>query len=261
MRRSMASYRMPRFQLGFGAGQWFQEPGDDCHRRPDGGLFDIDGDMITFKRNEIAHPERANRTAANVKLRLPNNTLYEHVGRIDFVDNRINKLTGTIRVRAKFPNPERILVPDLYVGVRLSRAQAEEAILIPKIAVLEDQQGMYVFTVNSENIIEKVYVEMGQRYGLDWAVKSGLESGVVVVVEGLQRVKPELKVETQQRPATPTQQNIEQAGTTQQVKNAQAAGSGDAGPADPSEPVPADPTDSGQPVENMQRHRQHSTAH
>ncbi|MCJ8336442.1 MAG: efflux RND transporter periplasmic adaptor subunit, partial [Epibacterium sp.] len=48
--------------------------------------FDIDeGDMITFKRNEIAHPERANRTAANVKLRLPNNTLYEHVGRIDFV--------------------------------------------------------------------------------------------------------------------------------------------------------------------------------
>lgn len=130
-----------------------------------------------------------------VYMRLLDESGYPHRGHLDFVDNRIDPNTGTLRVRAIFPNSDRFLTPGMFAEVRLPGSEPHEAILIPDRAVGTDQSETFVYVVNAENEIERRAVELGElRHGLR-IVNRGLDGSERLVVSGLQGIRPGVEVE------------------------------------------------------------------
>lgn len=128
-------------------------------------------------------------------LILPNKKPYSHTGKFDFIDNRVDRATGTVKVRAVFPNPDGLLLPGQYVAVVVQASSSQESILVPQAAVSEDQQGKFVMVVDAENKVQQRRVEMGERIDINWVVDSGLEPEEKVIVEGLQKVRVGQEVE------------------------------------------------------------------
>lgn len=137
------------------------------------------------------------------RLKLPNGAAYPLPGRFEFVDNKVDPTTGTILVRAVFPNPDGLLLPGLFVTVSVEEAKAEPALIVPQAAVQEDQAGRFVLVVTPENLVEIRRVEMGQRLGVNWEVRKGLSEGDRVVYEGIQKVRPGSPVTPVSKPPAP----------------------------------------------------------
>jgi membrane fusion protein (multidrug efflux system) len=136
-------------------------------------------------------------------VRLPDGTMYEHPGVFDFVDNKVDEKTGTVLVRALFPNPDRLLLPGQFVTVVIERKEAKDAVVIPQAAVLTDQGGQYVLLVNGENKVEVRRIQTGQRFGANWQVNEGLQAGERVILTGVQKVRPGIVVKPELTEATP----------------------------------------------------------
>ena len=153
-------------------------------------------------------------TASEVipKITLSNGTAYPKDGKIDFIDNVINSMTGTIKIRAIFENTKSILVPGAYVTVTLQSKDKIEALLIPQAAIQEDQTGKFVMLVNKDNEVNKREITTGSIYGVNIVVKSGLELGDMIIKEGLQKVRGGMKV----NPVT--DKEIKNSNTTPTVK-------------------------------------------
>lgn len=129
-----------------------------------------------------------------VFMKLVDETGYPHAGHIDFVDNRIDPNTGTLRVRAIFPNPNNFLTPGMFAEVRLPGSIPHEAVLIPDIAVGTDQSETYVYVVNGAKKIERRDIELGPlRHGLR-IVEAGLDGSENLVMSGLQTIRPGVEV-------------------------------------------------------------------
>ncbi len=133
-------------------------------------------------------------------LRLPDGTLYSHAGEFDFIDNKVDERTGTVTVRAEFPNPDRLLLPGQFLTVVIEREKAVDRVLIPQAAVLTDQGGAYVLLVNDDDVVEARRIETGQRFGPSLVVEKGLAPGERIVLYGIQKVRPGLTVKPE--PAT-----------------------------------------------------------
>jgi len=140
------------------------------------------------------------------QIRLANDRLYEFPGEIDVVDNRVDPATGTINIRLKFPNPDRVLLPGQYVSVVLTRATPEERVVIPQQAVQENQAGPFVLVVNGQGRIESRPVKTGDRVEDGIVILDGLTVGETLVVEGIQKVRPGAEVEVSYR--TPAEQPV-----------------------------------------------------
>jgi membrane fusion protein (multidrug efflux system) len=136
-------------------------------------------------------------------IRLPDGSIYEHPGVFDFVDNKVDEKTGTVLVRAEFPNPDRLLLPGQFVTIVIERKEAKDAVVIPQAAVLTDQGGHYVLLVNDENKVEVRRVETGQRFGANWSVGEGLQAGERIILYGLQKVRPGVEVKPELSEAAP----------------------------------------------------------
>lgn len=135
-----------------------------------------------------------------VRIRLQDGSEYPAPGRVDFVGISVDRGTDTVPVRAILPNPEGLLRDGQFVQVRVERAQAEQAIIIPQQAVQADQQGSFVLAVDADNKVAVRRVETGPT--LDRGritVRSGLNAGDRIILEGIQRVRPGAPVEP--RPA------------------------------------------------------------
>lgn len=128
------------------------------------------------------------------RLRLSTGTEYPLPGVIDFVDNRIDQTTGTIKVRATFPNPSGLLLPGQFVTLVIQRSDKRSVLLVPQSAILEDQQGAYVLVVNDQNIVIRQNIKAGERIGVDRVVDEGLQPGTKVITTGLQKVRPGVEV-------------------------------------------------------------------
>lgn len=131
------------------------------------------------------------------KLKLPDGTDYDQPGRIAFIDNTINPQTGTIAVYAEFPNPQLKLVPGQFVQVTVKSDESVQLPVVPASAILQDQQGAYVFGLGEGNRAEIRRVTLGQRVGTDWAVTAGLAQGEIVIVSGIQKVEAGIAVTPQ----------------------------------------------------------------
>jgi membrane fusion protein (multidrug efflux system) len=146
-------------------------------------------------------------------IRLPDGSLYDHEGRFDFVDNKVDEKTGTVLVRAEFPNPERLLLPGQFVTVVIERKEAIGAVVIPQAALLTDQGGSYVLLVDGEDKVEARRIETGQRFGSNLVVTEGLVAGDRIVMYGIQKVRPGITVASElvEAPTDPLQQGMEEA--------------------------------------------------
>lgn len=136
------------------------------------------------------------------RIRLPDGSLYEHDGSFDFVDNKVDEKTGTVLIRARFPNPDRALLPGQFVKVLVERAEPVGAVMVPQAAVLTDQGGQYVLLVDDHNRVESRRIQPGQRFGTALEVRDGLTAGERIVLHGIQKVRPGIAVDPQPTEAT-----------------------------------------------------------
>lgn len=135
-----------------------------------------------------------NAANAVVHLTLADGTDYSHPGAIDFVDVTADQGTDTIVVRAKFPNPDRLLVDGQIAKVTVEAAKPEEVLVVPQAALLFDQQGTYVLALKEDDTVEARHIEIGPASGTWVAVTKGLAEGDRVIVDGVQKARPGLKV-------------------------------------------------------------------
>jgi multidrug efflux system membrane fusion protein len=149
----------------------------------------FDADEQTFLRYSR---NVANRTAGEdpVYMGLTDEKDFPHRGRLNFVDNQVDRKTGTIRTRAVFANPDGIYTPGLFVRIRLVGRDTRDAVLIDDRAVGTDLGKKFVFVLKGDSTVEYRGVELGADVDGLRVVDSGLGVGEVIVVNGLQRVRP-----------------------------------------------------------------------
>jgi len=151
--------------------------------------------------------------AVQIKLRLPDGRIYHQAGKLDFVDNTVSQSTDTIILRGIIANPPlnearignapvRELVDGEFVTVLLEGVQPVQLLTVPRAAVLSDQSGDYVFTLDADNKVRQTPVQLGQSTPTLAAVVSGLKPGDRVILDGVQRVHPGQVVSP--GPASPT---------------------------------------------------------
>lgn len=184
-------------------------------------LVQLDPMLADFDVNEQALAENMKANQARItqglevlvytpRLRLVTGDEYIHPGEIDYASNRINPSTGTVTVTAKFSNPEAMLFPGQFVRIILQRGDAEMRLMIPQPSVLEDMQGRYVYIVDPADTVVRKNVTLGSRQGINWVVESGLEEGDRVIVNGIQKVRPGIKVVPSAVAAVPHQETAAQ---------------------------------------------------
>ena len=135
------------------------------------------------------------------RLRLANGADYPLQGTIDFIDNRVDPSTGTIAVRAVFPNPDGLLLPGAFVTVIVQEGEDRSMPVVPYVAVQEDRDGAYVLAVDADDRVQVVRIAVGENTGDGYAVTEGLSGGETVIVQGIQRVQPGIQVIPQGAPA------------------------------------------------------------
>jgi membrane fusion protein (multidrug efflux system) len=129
-------------------------------------------------------------SGAPVRLTLEDGSAYPHAGKLQFTGATVGQSTGAITLRAVFPNPDRLLMPGMYVRARLATGEASQAIVLPQQAVQRDPAGKpSVQLVNADNKIEKRPIRLGQALGAQWLVLEGLKAGDRVMVDGFQKAR------------------------------------------------------------------------
>lgn len=156
-----------------------------------------EGDVVGVKRKQ---KQDADLDSVEVTLLLPDGSTYAHTGHLDFFDNVVDRKTGTVVVRARFDNPERLLVPGMYVSTILGREETASKLTIPQAAVQEDQAGKFVMVVGPDNKVEQRHIDTGAAHRGDLIVRSGLEPDEQVIVQGIQKVRPGIVVEPKLAP-------------------------------------------------------------
>jgi membrane fusion protein (multidrug efflux system) len=147
--------------------------------------------------------KKASGTPANGDVQTPfelilaDGSVHPDTGRLVFVDRTVDARTGTILVEVAFPNKDQIIRPGQYARVRAQIEVKSGAILVPQGAV-QEVQGVYsVMVVSEDSTVEQRLVQPAQRVDSLWVIDSGLKSGERIVVEGLQKIRPQMKVEVQ----------------------------------------------------------------
>ena len=143
------------------------------------------------------------KTKRSVYVGLANETGFPHQGIIDFVDNRIDPSAGTIRLRAVLRNPQQQFTPGLFARVKLVEPTHYAAALIQDQAVGTDQDKKFVLVLKQDKSVEYREVKLGALVDGLRVVKQGLTPGEQIVINGLQRVRPGMKVVAQTAPMVP----------------------------------------------------------
>jgi len=141
-------------------------------------------------------------TNVPVELGLANETGYSRKGTIASVDNRLDTSSGTIRVRARFDNPDGTLVPGLYARVKVGGGQPHPALLIDEAAIGTDQDKKYVLVVDKKGAVAYREIKLGALHGNLRVIASGLSADERIVVNGVQRVRPGQTVRAHMAPMT-----------------------------------------------------------
>ncbi|HXF54719.1 MAG TPA: efflux RND transporter periplasmic adaptor subunit [Hyphomicrobiaceae bacterium] len=141
------------------------------------------------------HGETANgEVGMPVKLKLLDETVFKHDGRMDFIDNVVDRSSGTIRGRALIANKQGLFTPGMFARIQVASSPPYEALLVPDVAIGTEQARKYVFVVGPDDVANQKYVELGHVIDGMRVIKSGLNPTDRVIVNGLMRVRPGQKV-------------------------------------------------------------------
>jgi membrane fusion protein (multidrug efflux system) len=168
-------------------------------------VSDVDPIKVYFTVSESEYlewnkrfPTESSREAAGKQLRLQlilaNGSTYPRDGTFYFADRQVNQSTGAIRIAGLFPNPGNILRPGGYGRVRTAVRVQKDALLVPQRAVSELQGAYQIAVLDGENKVSIRTVQVGDRIGSEWIISEGLKPGERVVAEGVQKVRPGMKV-------------------------------------------------------------------
>ncbi|MBO9793268.1 efflux RND transporter periplasmic adaptor subunit [Xanthomonas phaseoli] len=144
--------------------------------------------LLQLRRQLDAGQLKAVDGKAEVTLQLEDGSTYAHSGTLEVVDAAVDTATGTVKLRAVVPNPERVLLPGMYVTAKFSMAVDEQAILVPQQAISRNSKGQAVaMVVGSDNKVAQRVLTTGDAIGDKWVVRQGLKAGDKVIVQGLQK--------------------------------------------------------------------------
>ena len=129
-----------------------------------------------------------------IKINLTDGSEFQYGGTVEFINNKVDTATSTVTMRATIPNPEKTMLPGVYVNVQLHLKDMEGALVVPEEAIAEDQGGQYVMLVGSGNKTKKQSIKTGEQVDHMQVVTDGLEEGDVVITAGLQMVKSGMPV-------------------------------------------------------------------
>ena len=165
---------------------------------------DVDENSL-LKFNALAHAKKLVSNGDGsipVELQLADEDGFAHEGRIESFDNKLDPQTGSILLRAVFPNPEGRVLPGLFARIRVPLSERYPAVLVEERAIGTDQAQKFVLRLTETNTVEYRAVKLGPAIGDKRIVRSGLAAGEKVVVNGLQRVRPGMPVDPQEALAT-----------------------------------------------------------
>jgi membrane fusion protein (multidrug efflux system) len=151
--------------------------------------FQVEEELYLNYLQEHKDAEEPSDVQIDFNLRLPNDTLYDEPGQLDFAGTKIEQGMGTVELRAVFANPNSIILPGLFVTLITESQQKETMSMIPQAAVQANQQGKFVLVVDQSNTVKQRHVILGRRINAMWIVEEGLEAGEQVIIEGLQKVR------------------------------------------------------------------------
>lgn len=159
-------------------------------------ISDISAAHAYFKISEVEyllymkrHPKESDSlNGTQVELILADGTPYSHKGKVETMESEFEEETGTLAIRAKFPNPNHVLKHGSNGKIKARRG-VDSVLVIPQKAAMEIQDKNYVFIVNKQNMVEMKSFEILQRYKDYYLVKSGLKAGEMIVFEGIQNIR------------------------------------------------------------------------
>ena len=151
---------------------------------------------FSFSDNELKQLGGAlnEKNIQEVSLTLPDGSEYPKKGKINFAASEINPSLGTQELRATFENNERQILPGQFVRVRVTTGKKDGVFLLPQLAVLNSDQGKFVFVVNEKNQATPRPVIAGEWKGKDWVILGGLQAGDKVIIDNLIKVRPGMPV-------------------------------------------------------------------
>ena len=158
-----------------------------------------DTQYLQFRRQQdLNEAEGTVAAVPEFRLRLSDDSVYEHTGKMRLTGNEIDPGTGTISLRAVFPNPDLLLRPGQFVNLTVRVEQSDESIVVPNSSVLTGQAGHSVLVVNDSNTVEQRNIVVGEQLAEGWIVQSGLNEGEQIIVRGLQKARPGIEVTVNQ---------------------------------------------------------------
>ena len=128
--------------------------------------------------------------SAKVELVLDDDSIYPYTGKLLFSNLAVDSSTGSVSIRAEFPNPKHELLPGMFVRIRLPEGSLDDTIKIPQRAVQMSAQGQFVMVVGPDGKVAPRPVTVGDMAGGDFVINEGLQPGEQVIVNGLQKVRP-----------------------------------------------------------------------
>jgi multidrug efflux system membrane fusion protein len=167
-------------------------------------LVQLDPIYVTFNPAETDVPKlEARRKQGDVgaEVFLTGDTEPRYKGKLVFLDNVVDRASGTITARAQVDNPDRALLPGQFVRVRLAIGTTPNALLVPQAAIGASQTGQYLYTVSPDNKAEQRFVTLGARYGDRVVVSGPVREGDKVIIGNLQRLSPNTVVQPQEQTA------------------------------------------------------------
>lgn len=129
-----------------------------------------------------------------VELFFQNGAKYNFEGVQDFLDNKVDQSTGTVTMRATFQNPDNKLLHGEFVNIKLYANNSVKVPVVPVIAVQENQEGKYVYTIDDKGLPRLTYIKVQGQSGDNWIVRDGLKVGAKVIVDGILKVTPGVPV-------------------------------------------------------------------
>jgi RND family efflux transporter MFP subunit len=162
-----------------------------------------EGALLRYQRLATGRGEVAGLGGTLVRLKLLDETDFSHPGRVDFVDNVIDRASGTIRGRAQLSNADGLFTPGMFARVQVPASAPYQALMLPDAAVATEQARRFVYVIDQDNIARLRYVTLGQVVEDLRVIKDGLADGDRVVINGLMRVRQGQKVTPEEQPASP----------------------------------------------------------
>jgi multidrug efflux system membrane fusion protein len=162
-----------------------------------------EGALLRYQRLASGKSEVAGLGGTAVRLKLLDETDFVHPGRMDFVDNVIDRASGTIRGRAQLSNADGLFTPGMFARVQVPASSPYQALMLTDAAIATEQARKFVYVVGQDNIARLRYVTLGQLVDDLRVIKDGLADGDRVVINGLMRVRQGQKVTPEEQPASP----------------------------------------------------------